>query len=235
MSVSVHKKFTETKESPNLYFMNYLKWLVKYRNLYDYFVELDIGEIVGQGKVEQWREEIKQVGLIEKCITVYHPNCVSLEDYDKMIKESASKYVALEGDRPNRKRIAYLPLIDKARTQGVRVHGFAMTKKDIFDTVPFYSVDSTSWKSGAMYGQLIAINKSSVYSHVSSVKTRMNLQKMQRSLVANSLYGQRNLHLSFHKDTRVARNSRLALAINSFSHAETYYTKLWEARGYVWN
>ncbi len=63
LTVSFHKKKTKTKESPQEYFEQYIAWLKKHWDFYDYFVELDIGEIVGQDVVLSWRERLKAEGL----------------------------------------------------------------------------------------------------------------------------------------------------------------------------
>ena len=63
-------KKSVTKETPDEYFRVYLKWVKDNYDYFDNFVELDIGELVGQEKVLQWRELFKKTGVYDKCITV---------------------------------------------------------------------------------------------------------------------------------------------------------------------
>jgi hypothetical protein len=87
LSVSVLRKKTKTKGTPQEYWEKYKQWLVLNYDLFDYYVELDIGEIVGQETVLQWREELKQLGIYKKCITVVHPAVVNFDDFLKMQKQ----------------------------------------------------------------------------------------------------------------------------------------------------
>jgi hypothetical protein len=223
MSVSVHIKKTKTKETPDEYWELYKKWLLANQEYFDYFVELDIGEIVGQDKVLQWREELKELGLYHKCITVYHPDVVTEKEWVEYIKDSQSKYVAVEGDRPLRSRLPYGRLLKYAYDHGVRVHGFAMTKKDVMEKYPFYSVDSTSWKAGVMYGRGYVVGHDGVKAVCFKDKKDVSLIKAPMSV--------KQLN---HKTASISCKSRLYLSIKAYQKMENYYTKLWTKRGIVW-
>ncbi len=226
LSVSVHKKKTKTKETPEEYFKKYLLWVKQYYHYFDYFVELDIGEIVGQEQVLAWRELFKKEGVYNKCITVYHPKIVTMEDWIKTIEDSESKYVAVEGDRRTRTRLPYLKLIKPAYDRGVKVHGFAMIKRNAIEKYPFYSVDSSSWKAGSQYGanlshtsegiKVMAFNKNpkDLYGLVGKV------HGLTESLQTTSLQAQ--------------RLKRYEIAIMAYKEMERHYTELWRKRGITW-
>ena len=225
-SASVHKKKTKTEESPDLYFENYVKWLVKYYNHYNYFAELDIGEIVGQKKVREWREILKKHNLYSKCVTVYHPDVMSWNDYIKMLDDSQSKYIALEGDRRNRPRLPYNKLIKVAYEKQIKVHGFAMTKDSVMSNYPFYSVDSTSWRSGAIYGALPYFKNNKV--------SMMEFGKRIKKEKILSIIKDIDLDKLYSKDNKIALNYKQELGIIAYNKASKYYKSLWEKRNIKW-
>ena len=225
-SASVHKKKTKTKETPDEYFENYLIWLKKYYDCLDYYAELDIGEIVGQEKVRQWRERLKKNNLYDKCVTVYHPDVMSWEDYIAMLEDSESKYIALEGDRSNRPRLPYNKLIKVAYEKGIKVHGFAMTKKSVMEGYPFYSVDSTSWNSASMYGCFPAfINGAITNIPFGKHLNKEKILKQIKDIDLDKLYS---------KDKKELREYQQQLGIFAYQKASKHYTKLWERRNIKW-
>lgn len=224
LSVANLRRKTKTVETPDEYMARYLAWLEANYERFDYYAELDIGELVGQKKVEQWRRDLKKKGLFDKCVTVYHPGCMTSADYTRMLRESASKYIALEGDRSNRPRLQYTPLIKRAYDRGVRVHGFAMTKRDVMETYPFYSVDSTSWKAGIMYGSML-VTKGTDPSYVN-----MN----RRDSVVSGFLPSFNMTRLHSEDKKVQNEERLHLSARAFEQLSNRYTQLWQARNVRW-
>jgi hypothetical protein len=221
LSASVVVKKHKTKESPEQFFKEYKEWLHEYWDCFDYFVELDIGEIVGQKRVLEWREELKKEGLFKKCITVVHPKIVSWDDFLQMLDDSESKYIAIEGDRPNRERLPYNKYLKVAYERGIKVHGFAMTKVDAMDKYPFTSVDSTSWKAGAQYGCTKVITKKGLKNvRFTDKKACMNISDIS--------------HKVFSKDLAENRFHRYILSIHAYQKMEEYYTKFWKAKGISW-
>lgn len=219
LTVSVHTKKTKTKETPDEYFEAYLIWVKKFYDYFDYFVELDVGELVGQNKVLQWRERLKQHGVYDKCITVMHPRVVDFDAYLAQLEDSKSKYVALEGLRSTQAQINYYKYLKPAIERGIKVHGFALTNKKIIEKYPFYSVDSSSWKTGIQYGS---------YRHsVDGVSKGVHFRKNKWQLPMNVP----NLMDVYHENSNVQILARLRLAVASYKDMQTFYTKLWKARG----
>ena len=226
-NAGVHSKKTKTKGTPEDYFKKYVVWLKENYQHYDYFAELDIGEIVGQKRVREWREILKKNGLYSKCVSVYHPSVMSIDDYKNMLKDSESKYVALEGDRSNRKRLPYNKLIKIAYDQGIKVHGFAMTKREVMKKYPFYSVDSTTWKVGVQYGTIPYFYKT----QVEKIDYGKNIKKEKLLKIIKDI----DLDKLYCKDKKTARQYLLQLGIKAYKLANKYYTKLWEQRNIKWD
>ena len=140
------------REEPEAYFTEYLAWLKTYANDLDYFLELDIGDVVGQAQVEKWRERIRKAGLAEKCIIGWHPKAEPLEHFLNVARRWPSRYVGIEGLRHHRPSCDYVDVVTRLYRLNVRAHGFAMVKRRFLDLVPFYSADSISFKGGVLYG-----------------------------------------------------------------------------------
>ena len=142
----------ETKRDISYYddYMNrYLKFLKKYGEYFFCFVELDIDRLIGIKHVEEWREQIiSELG--REPIVVWHE-----ERGIKTWKEQCKKY-SYNGlaSRDVYWRYPYeSAMMNIARQYKTKVHGFAMTAYKSMTRLPYYSVDSTSWLSGIMWGQ----------------------------------------------------------------------------------
>lgn len=216
LSVSVHTKKTRTKETPEEYWEMYKKWLMENYKYFDYFVELDIGEIVGQNTVLKWRGEIKKLGLYHKCITCYHPRVVSWKAWEEMLNDSESKYVAVEGERPGRNSLPYGRLLKAAYDRNIKVHGFALIKRRLLEKYPFYSADSSSWLAGGQYGAMLSVTKKGT--KTIKIKSKDVLKIKHSGL--DKLLDKKSLMI---KSMEVS-----AMAYNKY---EDYLNKLWSLRG----
>lgn len=205
LSASGHSRKSKYNYSPEDYFAKYLDFVKRNNAELDYFVELDIGELVGQEQVEKWREVLKSEGLYQKCITCYHPSIMDLDYFEYMCKHSESKYLAVEGDRPMQRkgRLDYTTLIKLARKHSCKLHGFAMTKPDALSTFPFYSVDSSSWNAFIVWGKSGLIKKDKLVKKIDQLAVRKERGR-----------------------TRLYREE-----IAAWTELEDYYTALWKRRG----
>lgn len=142
-------KFAKAKERFNLaeaeqYYFDYLEFLKKYK--IELPRELDIGALIGREKIREWRKMAKDAGLT--VIPVWHKlDGSNLEDWEEMCKEYP--YVGIEGGKDIGEYVKFLKIAEKYKT---KVHAFAMTKMEYMRKLSFYSVDSTSWKSGSRFG-----------------------------------------------------------------------------------
>jgi len=226
MSASVVRKKKKTKVTPDEYFDGYIKWLEAWHEKFDYFVELDIGELVGQEKVLGWRNRLAEKGLMHKCITVYHPKVITYDEYLKELDNSVSRYIALEGDRRSRKRLPYRQLIQPAFERGVKVHGFALVKPKLLTDAPFYSVDSSSWKAGSRFGCLMGNCGGDALKSVKLNELNNNMIKLLGRVT--------NLKDIHHTTKQLQRDKRYEISIKAYKLLQEYFTELWEVRGIDW-
>jgi hypothetical protein len=99
-----------------------------------------------------------------------------------------------------------------------KVHGFGITAPDLLKEYPFYSVDSTTWMSGARFGTM--------------VKWRDNFT-MQTSLHYSNKkeFMKHNLDISLTEDYL----GRMEQGIKEFLKMERDLTELWRVRGITYN
>lgn len=155
---STGKTNKNKKVNPEIYYRDFLEWLHKNSSLYDYFVELDISEIMGLDFVLRWRNIIAKHGLWGRCIQAWHTD-MTFEHWEAMVGSSmdGSRYVAMQGLRGNTDMIPYNKFIKLAYQNEVRVHGFAFTSQYTCDFA-FSSVDSTTWMCTAEYGTILVLD-----------------------------------------------------------------------------
>ena len=141
----------------NAYLDRYIDFINK--NNIKYFFELDIDSVVGYENVKKLRTKLEQ-GTGKKCIPVWHKSR-GLEEWKKMCQEY--DYVAIGGivtKEIQKEDYKYFkPLLEIAKQNNCKVHGLGFTAVAELTKYKFYSVDSTSWKSGGRYGQLHVFNK----------------------------------------------------------------------------
>lgn len=132
---------------------SYGKFLLKYSDLFDVYVNLDVKGSLKKTLLNQSILE-KEFGL--KPVPVFHvkdANWSILERYIEMYD-----YIclgAIAGERHTKASLirALDNVFVRARGKQVRFHGFGLTIEWVLRRYPFYSVDSTSWLSFIKYGE----------------------------------------------------------------------------------
>jgi len=214
------KKGGKITRDPDTYFRNYIEWVKKNYDYFDFFVELDIQEIVSQKKVDEWREIYVSEGIAEKCVMVHHSFNTN-EEFDNLINnQQKSNYIGLEGIRPNSEIMDYNLLLKAAYEKGVRVHGFAFTRSKLLYKYPFYSVDSTSWTTSVLFG-----------AHSIFMEGNMT------NISCKNDFFKHNIPIEMHPTNRGKANEKKKMEIAHLEYIkmELFFTKLWERRGVNWN
>lgn len=132
---------------------SYIDRYIEFINKYDIqqFFELDTDAIHGLKNVERFRKKIEDE-THKKCIPVWHKSR-GIQYYIDLCKEYS--YIAIGGivtKEITKKDYAYFPtLLQIAKKHNCKVHGLGFTSS-LLSRYKFYSVDSTSWSSGARFG-----------------------------------------------------------------------------------
>lgn len=147
--------------------VNWDEYVEKYANFinkYDiqYFFELDIDALVGIKEVERLRNKLEKL-TNKKCIPVWHKSR-GLEYWKKITQKY--DYVAIGGivikEIKQQDYKYFMPLLKIAKKNNCKVHGLGFTNLKSLSKYHFYSVDSTSWKSGGRFGQLYLFNNNTL-------------------------------------------------------------------------
>lgn len=213
------KKGKKAEKDPYVYFKKYLEWAKLHYDEFDYFVELDLQEIVGMQQVREWRRIMQEEGIADKMITVHH-TCNDDEDYAELLQTSVSGYIGIEGIRPDHEMLPYNKFLKQAYETGTKVHGFAFTRADLLYDFPFYSVDSSSWTTSIRYG-VFQIFKSGRMRSCAPIKNHFLRN-------AIPMY----MHNSFREksDNKI----KLEYSANQYKMLEHFFTELWEYKGIHW-
>lgn len=133
------------------YVRDYKAFIQKYDcDTLDGVFELDIDVVVGYERVKEIRASLEEV--TDKIIPVWHKNR-GIAEYDKMCQNY--KYIAFTGVRNRDIRDEHYALfVKRAKKYGAKVHCLGMTQDRFLQTIPFDSVDSSSWMQGAIRGRV---------------------------------------------------------------------------------
>lgn len=217
---SLHAK-KQKKHDPFEYFEKYFNWIEENYDLFDYFVELDIATVVGQEQVQKWRNRFKDAGLGKKMITVYHSQ-YSFNDYEKMIKESESNYIAIAGKALSEEILPYNKFLKLAYNEKVAAHIFGFTRMKNMVEYPAYSFDSTTYSNPQRFGWLLQWCPKTC-----KVKVLSNTRK---SFTKHGISPEL-LNTNREKENTV---KKILLCLEVYEHVQTYVSKLWKARGVDW-
>lgn len=148
--------FMSNTKKGKINWKEYIDKYIEFINKYDikYFFELDIDVIVGYENVKKITKYIEE-RTQKKVIPVWHKSR-GLEEWKRLTKEY--EYVAIGGIvtkeiKPKEQKY-FTPLLEIAKKNNCKVHGLGYTNLKGLEKYKFYSVDSTSWKSGNRFGTL---------------------------------------------------------------------------------
>jgi len=143
--------FSAMTQGVNIKVEEYAAWVKRYKHLFNTYANLD--DITSAENTLNNQHALEDMGL--EPLPVFHVN----EDW-KVLEQYIEKYpyIALGGMVPYMrytKRI--MPWIIKAfKLAGDKsvFHGFGATSWEVIKSLPWYSVDSSSWGAGFRYGQV---------------------------------------------------------------------------------
>lgn len=143
--------FSAWSQGATIDWREYGGWLKRWRHLFSVRANLDV--IGNPAETRENQKRLEDAGLA--VLPVYHTG-EPLSELEYYLRDYS--YIALGGMVPHMrytKRI--MPWLIQAFkvAQGQAVfHGFGCTSWNVLKSLPFYSVDSSSWGSGYRYGQV---------------------------------------------------------------------------------
>jgi len=224
---------------PEDFWADYLEFLLEFHEYADAFVELDIDSIVGLPTVLSWREQALKAGFPrEKYVPVFHTS----QDVQvggrcwQVWEEWASEfpYVATQGAGSTGILAGVngqMRILGRCRKHGAKLHSFATTALEVLYKVPgFFSVDSTSWKAGSMYGSTYFLDPARGIGHFETGdlrERRHRREKVLRDLEAKGLPVPEELVTPYLED-----DARAVDFVNArvWAYFETYLTEVQRRR-----
>lgn len=167
-------------------------------------------------------DAVKGLGI--DILPVYHLSEYFSADKRELLDDWVKKYnyIAIGGVaqvKVEKTKLAEFLNYIFARTQDkIKCHGFGITQMELVKKYPFYSVDSTTWLNGAIFGEVHRFEKDRI---VKVMSLRVSANKKTPKMGDYRLLG--------HYNDRSAGNVRSILEF------EKFVTKLWEGRGVKWN
>lgn len=124
----------------------------------DFFIELDIEAVYGFDVYKDCLHQLQDITGKDP-IYVYH-KWRGLKYYKMLVQKH--KYIAL-GDVDNighnNAQEQFFPwFVEEAHKNGCRVHGLAFTRMDKLGSIPFDSVDSSTWTAAARFAEIPRFN-----------------------------------------------------------------------------
>lgn len=158
MSDPKYLEFTEEQWEEQI--VKYLNWAEKHKNSIFAMAELDLQNLLGYDTIDRWRKNYFEPFMLRTGI----PVCFVYHDEGKDVWEKMCQrypYVGFSAVSDEDKVFdlaEFKEMLKIAEKYNSLVHGFGMTRTSLLPELPYYTVDSTSWKSGFRYGQLAIWN-----------------------------------------------------------------------------
>jgi len=195
---------------PIEFYKSYAEFIEKHKDKPFTFVELDIYGVLKKDIIDDFYKQISSIKGNHKFIRVYHP----IIDDGKLIElkkwiDQGQDYIGIGNDSRS-----ILNNVFKITKNNIKLHGFAMTSKILMEKYPFYTCDSTTWLSGAMYSDFYDDKKL-------KIKSLTHLKKNKDINIINTR--------KFHTNYGVNH-----LRVIGMQKLQNYINKLWQQRGITW-
>ena len=194
---------------------DYAKFLIKAKGYYTVAANLDTNDVEETLKNQEYL--IKNTPA--KILPIYHMSDWLSSKHKHLLDDFIKDfdYIGVGGmagvaAKKQRQR-KFLDYVFSKTKDKVKVHGFGITDRKFLKRYPFYSVDSTSWNAGSLYGQCWSEDGKSF-----SYRDKTKMLKDNRSLGSVDNYLERS-----NKDLKY------------WSNLEKEMTRLWEKRGIIWS
>lgn len=136
------------------YIRRFFEYIDQYGERYCRIAEpdLDLAGVVTAYQVRDWREEmLNRWPHLNICPVWHHTR--GREEWSHYCRDQRIRTMCI-GSGGETSNGTMRRMVMEAHAQGKPVHGFAMTKLRMLQSVPFDSVDSTSWVMGQKFGTM---------------------------------------------------------------------------------
>jgi hypothetical protein len=184
----------------------YFNFIKKNKNRNFVWVEFDVYKDLPRDQIDDFYSRVMQLGIKGYFMRVYHeyldpePGCY---DTLKLWILQGQKYIGIGADNYNNFNDIFHITKDK-----IKLHGFALTRREVIEKYPFYSVDSTSPLSTVIFGRY----------------SRPILNYVGR----DDIFKRKSIEC-FHND-----DTRLMNAMIEVKQTQDYITQLWKEKGVIW-
>jgi len=200
-------------------------------------VEMDLQDLYGMEVVTRWREELWKPFEKETGIPIVYNHHITepLETWQDMLDDPDMNRLALSIPRVPDLR-PYGVKVFEAYEAGKPVHGFAQVRQRSMRVIPFFSVDSTSWGAGALFGTVHRFD-SGLGKNKTTSAGRSMFRKDPKKAMAGLLASTRGKVRA--KDMLGVKAggslSRLYQnASDAYKDMEDWYTAYWSVKGIDW-
>lgn len=203
-------KKTKPPRPAKLEIENYLRFMDKHKEASGWIVvEPDFYGQLPLDYISGVAREVRQMKPKFTYIRVYHPGIKEDGGSLKVLKQWIDEGYTYLGISKSAEK--YYADIFKITRNDIKLHGFALTGKTVLEQYPFYSADSTTTLVVPIKYKSIPDGNGSLIAKPTALKNK----------------DIRYLHY-------LNDDKRIIESIRQTKQRETYYTKLWAARGIVW-
>jgi len=200
-------------------------------------VELDLQDLYGCDQIDKWRED--WLFPFQERTGITFAFCWHAIDGLKRWKETFM-------DDPRVRYVGFSALYNMPLEKGAQfalqsyeagkpIHGFACVRERFLKVVPFYSVDSTSWGAGSLFGTVHGFDamRGTI---IGKDAGRGALRKNQNRAIGNLMISGGRVHLRDLMGVKAGGSlSRMYQeAADVHVKFEQWYTAYWRARGIDW-
>lgn len=133
----------------------YLKWAEANKKFIFAIANLDLDNILGGEQIKEWNRKYFEPFMLRTGIPVcfiWH-DCYTLESFEQYCRRYPYVGITAVNDESAGTDINYFKeKLQIAEKHNAVLHGMGMTRTSLLPQLPFYTVDSTSWKTGMRYG-----------------------------------------------------------------------------------
>lgn len=207
--------------------------LTKNKSLH--FVNLDVlpGKFgIRPTKEEAWEsakqgwanmEYMENEGL--KVIPVFHQH-EDFEWLEKMMKHTNYVGISPANDVSQQSKNNWLRKVFNITQDKVKTHGFAVTALKTILEFPFYSVDSSSWVTGARYGRVPTFFQGRYSSY--GYKSIEDLSKLWHRIPNDKKL------VDLASSESIGHSKRMEIGAEAFMKMEEFVNLIWRNRGIKW-